>query len=142
MLGPLLIQASIADFGRHNTGSTDVHKAFNDRENGANQIERYLNVYIRGSPDKPVHHELSVYLMRRCGNMYVMVHVRDVSIPDSMNELATIGAEYNIWFELALTVESGIKPVLNAAAKGKVMMVHLSLSVGKMRFQTVSTRAE
>ena len=66
---------------------------------------------------------MSIYLMRCCGNMYVMVHVHDLSIPDSMKELAIIGAEYNIWFELALTVENGIKPVLNAAAKGKVMAV-------------------
>ncbi|KAG0351257.1 hypothetical protein BC939DRAFT_498761 [Gamsiella multidivaricata] len=63
---------------------------------------------------------MSIYLIRRCGNMYVMVHVHDVLIPDSMKELATIGAEYNIWFELALTVENGIKLALNAAAKGKV----------------------
>ncbi|KAG0066960.1 anaphase promoting complex subunit 5 [Linnemannia elongata] len=60
---------------------------------------------------------MSVYLMRRCGNMYVMVHVHDASIPDSMKELSIIGAEYNFWFTLALTVENGIKPVLNATAK-------------------------
>ncbi|KAG0198791.1 hypothetical protein BGX33_012070 [Mortierella sp. NVP41] len=44
MLGPLFIQASISDFGRHNTGSADLSKAFNVRDdNGTNQIERYLN---------------------------------------------------------------------------------------------------
>ncbi|KAG0361385.1 hypothetical protein BGX24_005356 [Mortierella sp. AD032] len=44
MLGPLFIQASISDFGRHNTGSADLSKAFNLRDtNGTNQIERYLN---------------------------------------------------------------------------------------------------
>ncbi|KAF9973725.1 hypothetical protein BGZ65_009114 [Modicella reniformis] len=67
---------------------------------------------------------MSIYLMRRCGNMYVMIHVHDVLIPDSMKELATIGAEYKIWFELALTVENGIKPVLDAAAKGKGVAAH------------------
>ncbi|KAF9080493.1 hypothetical protein BGX23_002087, partial [Mortierella sp. AD031] len=88
---------------------------------------------------KVVAQTMSIYLMRRCGNMYVMVHVHDILIPDSMKELAIIGAEYNIWFELALTVESGIKPVLNAAAKGKVATVHPSLGVGKMRLHMVST---
>ncbi|KAF9313232.1 hypothetical protein BGZ91_006334 [Linnemannia elongata] len=82
---------------------------------------------------------MSIYLMRCCGNMYVMVHVHDLSIPDSMKELAIIGAEYNIWFELALTVENGIKPVLNAAAKGKVTAVLPPLGVGKTRFRTVLT---
>ncbi|KAF9325122.1 hypothetical protein BG006_011377 [Podila minutissima] len=82
---------------------------------------------------------MSIYLIRRCGNIYVMVHAHDVLIPDSLKELATIGAEYKIWFELALTVESGIKPVLNAAAKGKVAEVHSSLGTGKARLHTVST---
>ncbi|KAG0010589.1 hypothetical protein BGZ81_002684 [Podila clonocystis] len=82
---------------------------------------------------------MSVYLMRRCGNMYAMVHVHDVLIPDSMKELATIGAEYKIWFELALTVESGIKPVLEAVAKGKVAAVHPPLAAGKARFFTIPT---
>lgn len=82
---------------------------------------------------------MSVYLMRRCGNMYVMLHVHDASIPGSMKELSIIGAEYNFWFELALTVENGIKPVLNATAKGKLASVHLPSSVGKTRFHTVST---
>lgn len=44
MLGPLFIQASVSDFGRHNTGLADISKAFNVRDdNGTNQIERYLN---------------------------------------------------------------------------------------------------
>ncbi|KAF9581432.1 hypothetical protein BGW38_001546 [Lunasporangiospora selenospora] len=77
--GPLFIQASIGDFGRHNTGSAKLSKAFNVRDtDGTNQIERYLNdlygpdhsakihvpvpgfrvVYIRGSPGKPSHRDL------------------------------------------------------------------------------------
>ncbi|KAG0045333.1 hypothetical protein BGZ90_008485, partial [Linnemannia elongata] len=44
MLGPLFIQTSISDFGHHNADSADLSKAFNVRDNdGANQIERYLN---------------------------------------------------------------------------------------------------
>ncbi|KAG0202834.1 hypothetical protein BGX33_009460 [Mortierella sp. NVP41] len=49
------------------------------------------------------------------------------------------GIYYKIWFELALRVENGIKPVLNAAAKGKVAAVHSPLDAGKARFHTVST---
>lgn len=56
-----------------------------------------------------------------------------------MKELSIIGAEYNFWFALALTVENGIKPVLNATAKGKLASAHLPSSVGKTRFHTVST---
>ncbi|KAI1295239.1 hypothetical protein EDD11_007888 [Mortierella claussenii] len=90
MLGPMLIQVSVRDFGAHNEGSADIKKAFDDRDknDGTNQIERYLNdvygaghsarminskfvvtkdgvlvpgfriVYIRGSPGKPTHREL------------------------------------------------------------------------------------
>ncbi|KAF9121197.1 hypothetical protein BG015_005890, partial [Linnemannia schmuckeri] len=44
LLGSLFIQASISDFGRHNTGLADLIKAFNVRDyNGTNQIKRYLN---------------------------------------------------------------------------------------------------
>lgn len=44
MLGPVFIQVSISDFGSHNTGSADIHKAFDDRDDkGMNQIECYLN---------------------------------------------------------------------------------------------------
>lgn len=44
MLGSILIQMSIDGFGRHSDkDSTDIRKAFNDRDEGTNQIERYLN---------------------------------------------------------------------------------------------------
>ncbi|KAG0266989.1 hypothetical protein BGZ95_002954 [Linnemannia exigua] len=86
MLGPMFIQVSVADFGKHNDGSADVRKAFVKDGSGTNQIERYLNdmygpghsaimrsdkffvtkngkpvpgfhiVYIRGSPGNPTHH--------------------------------------------------------------------------------------
>ncbi|KAF9149317.1 hypothetical protein BG015_008888 [Linnemannia schmuckeri] len=82
---------------------------------------------------------MSIYLMRRCGNTYVMVHVHDVLIPDSMRDLAIIGAEYKIWFKLALTVENSIKPMLSAEEKGKVVAVHPPLGAGKARFPTVPT---
>ncbi|KAF9945300.1 hypothetical protein BGZ72_001496, partial [Mortierella alpina] len=44
MLGPMFIQASISDFGRHNTDSASLSKAFDDRDkDGRNKIERYLD---------------------------------------------------------------------------------------------------
>ncbi|KAF9958523.1 hypothetical protein BGZ65_001378, partial [Modicella reniformis] len=60
-------------------------------------------------------------------------------ILDNMMELATIGTEYNIWFELALTIENGIKSVLDAAAQGKMVAVHHPPSTGKARLHTVPT---
>ncbi|KAF8953044.1 hypothetical protein BGZ46_003311 [Entomortierella lignicola] len=81
---------------------------------------------------------MSIYLMRRCGNMYVMVHTHDVLIPDSMKELATIGAEYKIWFELALTVKDGIKSVLEAVVKEEVPERH-PVAAGDFRFKTLCT---
>ncbi|KAF9310860.1 hypothetical protein BGZ91_006977, partial [Linnemannia elongata] len=55
---------------------------------------------------------MSIYPRRRCVNMHVMQHVHNVSIPNSMKELETIGGKYKIWFEKAHTVENGIKPAL------------------------------
>ncbi|KAF9536474.1 hypothetical protein EC957_010716 [Mortierella hygrophila] len=44
MLGPMFIQVSVSDFGRHNADSANVRKAFDNRDiKGTNQIERYLN---------------------------------------------------------------------------------------------------
>jgi len=45
--------------------------------------------------------------MRRCGNgsnMYVMIHVDDVLIPESLKDFLTIGTDHKLWLELALTV--------------------------------------
>ncbi|KAG0378733.1 hypothetical protein BGX24_002965 [Mortierella sp. AD032] len=87
MLGPMLIQVSISDFGAHSRDSADLRRAFSERVGGTNQIERYLNdmfgpghsatienygfavtkngvpvpgfriVYIRGHPGKPAHRD-------------------------------------------------------------------------------------
>ncbi|KAG0240934.1 hypothetical protein BGW41_006502 [Actinomortierella wolfii] len=44
MLGPMFIQVSVNDFGKHNTGLVNLSMAFKDRDGeGTNQIERYLN---------------------------------------------------------------------------------------------------
>ncbi|KAF9307716.1 hypothetical protein BG003_000308 [Podila horticola] len=85
---------------------------------------------------------MSIYLMRRCGNgsnIYVMIHVDDVLIPDSLKDLPTIGMDYNLWFELAMTVGNGIKPVLDAAAKGTVVADRPPMGAGKARIHTTST---
>ncbi|KAF9122564.1 hypothetical protein BGW39_009652 [Mortierella sp. 14UC] len=82
---------------------------------------------------------MNIYLMRRYDNLCAMVHVHDVLILDSMKEQVTIGAEYNIRSELALTVESRIKSVLNAAPKGKAAAVHPPLGAGNSRFHMALT---
>lgn len=68
-----------------------------------------------------------------------MVHVHDVLTPNGMKELTTIVAEYKIWFELALTVKNGFKPVLNAAVKGKLAVVHPLQGARKAWLYIVST---
>ncbi|KAF8941775.1 hypothetical protein BGZ47_007193 [Haplosporangium gracile] len=82
---------------------------------------------------------MSIYLMRRCGSMYVMIYVHNVFISDSMRDLTTIGVEYKIWSELALTVKNGIKPVLNVETKEKAAAVHPPLGAGNARLHTVPT---
>lgn len=85
---------------------------------------------------------MNIYLMRRCGNgsnMYVMIHVDDVLIPESLKDFLTIGMDCKLWFELALTVGNGIKPVLDAAAKGTVVAVCPPMGTGKARIRTTST---
>ncbi|KAF9406880.1 hypothetical protein BGZ76_006245 [Entomortierella beljakovae] len=61
---------------------------------------------------------MAIYLMLRCGNMYIMVHVRDMSIPDSLMELGSIGANIKTWMEMKATIEQGLSPVLAAVASG------------------------
>ncbi|KAK3823809.1 MAG: hypothetical protein J3R72DRAFT_528890 [Linnemannia gamsii] len=68
MLGPLFIQASITDFGRHNTGSADLSKAFNLRDTkGTNQIERYLNDLYGPGHSAKIHVENNRFVVSRDG---------------------------------------------------------------------------
>ncbi|KAF8928191.1 hypothetical protein BGZ52_003640 [Haplosporangium bisporale] len=71
--------------------------------------------------------------------MYVMIHADDVLIPDSLKDLPTIEMDYNLWFELALTVGNGVKPVPDAAMKGTVAAVRLPMGAGKAQIRTTST---
>ncbi|KAF9578299.1 hypothetical protein BGW38_005980 [Lunasporangiospora selenospora] len=55
-----------------------------------------------------------VYLMFKCDNLYIMVHVRNVIVPDNLTELSTICTQYKIWSDLRVTFEQGLTPVLQA----------------------------
>ncbi|KAG9062221.1 hypothetical protein KI688_006553 [Linnemannia hyalina] len=39
---------------------------------------------------------MAIYLMFKCGNLYIMVHVRDVTIPDNLTELGIISTQFKI----------------------------------------------
>ncbi|KAI9230993.1 MAG: hypothetical protein BYD32DRAFT_467589 [Podila humilis] len=62
---------------------------------------------------------MAIYLMFKCGNLYIMVHVRDDFIPDNMTELGMISTQIKIWNDLRATVEQGLSPVVEAMASGK-----------------------
>ncbi|KAF9137090.1 hypothetical protein BGX30_010578 [Mortierella sp. GBA39] len=62
---------------------------------------------------------MAIYLMFKCGNLYVMAHVRDVTIPDNLTELGTVSTQFKIWNDLRATVEHGLSPVLEAVVSSK-----------------------
>ncbi|KAF9578551.1 hypothetical protein BGW38_005590 [Lunasporangiospora selenospora] len=62
---------------------------------------------------------MSIYLMFKCGNLYIMVCVRDVTIPDSLTELGMISNQIKIWNDLRATVEQGLSPIFEAMASGE-----------------------
>jgi hypothetical protein len=53
---------------------------------------------------------MAIYFMFRCGNVYLFVHVKDVTIPDGLLELKELGADIKTWLELQATVEHGVAP--------------------------------
>ncbi|KAG0331272.1 hypothetical protein BG004_001742, partial [Podila humilis] len=63
---------------------------------------------------------MAIYVMFKCGNLYMMVHVRDVTIPDNLTELGVISSQIKIWNDLRATVEQGLSPVFEAMACGTV----------------------
>jgi len=68
MLGPMFIQVSISDFGRHNTGSAHFSKAFDVKDsNGENQIERYLNDLYGPGHSAKIHEENSKFVVTKNG---------------------------------------------------------------------------
>ncbi|KAG0350752.1 hypothetical protein BGZ54_003648 [Gamsiella multidivaricata] len=64
---------------------------------------------------------MSVYLMTKCGNLFLMVKTMDLKIPDSLKGLETLSAQCVEWYELQATIDRGIEPVLNAYKNGPVV---------------------
>ncbi|KAG0197399.1 hypothetical protein BGX28_009107 [Mortierella sp. GBA30] len=60
---------------------------------------------------------MSIYLMARCGNMYLMVHEQDYVVPDSLKSLLLMNSQYKAFHELALTIDDGIAPILQAMGR-------------------------
>lgn len=79
---------------------------------------------------------MAIYLMFKCGNLYIMVHVRDVTIPDNLTELGTISTQIKIWNDLRATVEQGLSPILEAVVSGKGRVRNLG------PFDSVQARVE
>lgn len=67
--------------------------------------------------------DMAIYIMFRCGNLYLMARVRDVTIPDSLMELTSIRSQIKIWNDLKATVEQGLDPLLAAMESGSKKLV-------------------
>ncbi|KAF9280191.1 hypothetical protein BGZ74_002659 [Mortierella antarctica] len=55
---------------------------------------------------------MSIYIMFRCGNLYLLVYVKGVSIPDCLTDLKTLGVDIKTWLELEATITFGLHNVL------------------------------
>lgn len=62
--------------------------------------------------------DMAIYIMFRCGNLYLMARARDVTIPDSLMELVSIRSQIKIWNDLKATVKQGLDPLLAAMESG------------------------
>ena len=68
MLGPVFIQASISDFGTHNTKSAKISKAFEVRDpTEPNQIERYLNDLYGPGHSAKIHKKSKRFVVTKGG---------------------------------------------------------------------------
>ncbi|KAF9345159.1 hypothetical protein BGX26_003461, partial [Mortierella sp. AD094] len=91
---------------------------------------------------------MSIYIMFiRCGNLYLLVYVKDVTIPDSLTDLKTSGVDIKTWLELEATITFGLRDVLKQAFSGKKEAAtpeSLSLeripTIGTPEFKTLLTR--
>ncbi|KAG0012323.1 hypothetical protein BGZ82_002638, partial [Podila clonocystis] len=83
---------------------------------------------------------MAIYLMFKCGNLYMMVHVRDVMIPDNLTELGTISTQIKIWNDLGATVEQGLSPIFEAIASGKGQVIGTVGSLGSTHARIETTR--
>ncbi|KAF9401993.1 hypothetical protein BGZ94_005022 [Podila epigama] len=57
--------------------------------------------------------------MFRCGNLYLLVYVKDVTIPDSLMDLKNLGADIKTWLELEATVADGLHTALEQVSSSK-----------------------
>ncbi|KAI1321729.1 hypothetical protein EDD11_000005 [Mortierella claussenii] len=64
---------------------------------------------------------LSIYLMTKCGNLFLMMKTMDLKVPDSLEGLEILSAQCIGWYELRATIDRGIEPVLNAYNNGPVV---------------------
>ncbi|KAG0274861.1 hypothetical protein BGZ96_004061 [Linnemannia gamsii] len=83
---------------------------------------------------------MAIYLMFKCGNLYIMVHVHDIMIPDNLTELGTISTQIKVWNDLRATVERGLSPVLEAIASGKGRMTGTTTVIDSAHARVETTR--
>ncbi|KAF9176646.1 hypothetical protein BGZ50_000162 [Haplosporangium sp. Z 11] len=83
---------------------------------------------------------MAIYLMFKCGNLYILVHVRDVTIPDNLTELGTISTQIKIWNDLRATIEQGLSPVFEAMASGKGRVISTVCPLGSTFARIETTR--
>ncbi|KAF9938826.1 hypothetical protein BGZ65_012125 [Modicella reniformis] len=83
---------------------------------------------------------MAIYLMFKCGNLYIMVHVRDVTIPDNLTGLGTISTQIKIWNDLRATIEQGLSPVLETVASGKGRVISTAFPLGSTHARIETTR--
>lgn len=81
---------------------------------------------------------MSVYIMFRCGNLYILVYVKDVTIPDSLTDLKRLGTDIKTWLELEATLALGLQHVLQQVTLGK-KKVATPGSLSLRRIPTIGT---
>ncbi|KAF9272526.1 hypothetical protein BGZ68_002331 [Mortierella alpina] len=82
---------------------------------------------------------MAIYVMFKCGNLYIMAHVRDVIIPDNLTELGTICTQFKIWNDLRATIEQGLRSVLQAVS-GTGRMIGNTAPLGSVYARIETTR--
>ncbi|KAF9335911.1 hypothetical protein BG006_010336 [Podila minutissima] len=84
---------------------------------------------------------MAIYLMFKCGNLYMMVHICDATIPGNLTELGVISTQIKIWNDLGATVEQGLSPIFEGKAfdKGQVIGTVGPLGVAHARIETICT---
>jgi uncharacterized alpha/beta hydrolase family protein len=73
--------------------------------------------------------------------IYIMVHVRDATIPDNLTELGMISTQFKIRNDLRATIEQGLSPVMEVMVSGTGRMVSTISPLSSMssRIETTHT---